>query len=493
MNIKTAYIALRKIISIPIKLETYTETDSKKALFGFGVSLGTTRKLKYSGNFSASPLLSFAAQPLPVTRTIISASFAGLTWDSTGKSNGTVFSSTGKYLYIGNDGTQTTDARRAWIPFFVDFTINGSGVHITSACLVVTAAETISYTATRPCGIRVGCASTSSASPIAWNNSPVTGRNLSEKVFASSVFSGSITTSWIEGEEYNINITTPLKSIMGATLGADVDDKTTLKSTLSITWPTAGDYVNILITDKGSALGSYRSIISANEGVLPAPQLRIEYSNNVTEDNVTDTFISAVTNEEKNKVNYKNSRLYIGESTGTELTGTSYKTLMKFDTAVIAPTSTVTSATLYLYLAGNRASSSGNYFGAFRMMQDWDIYGASWNKRDGINLWATAGAASTSDCEHTPSGGRAISATESLGWKSFSITALVADWVTTPASNYGIMLRTYLNVAPYSYGTDNLHYFASSENATTSRYPYLNINYTDSNGVPLTKKIIKGG
>jgi hypothetical protein len=102
------------------------------------------------------------------------------------------------------------------------------------------------------------------------------------------------------------------------------------------------------------------------------------------------------------------------------------RSLIKFDTSVIPPGTSISGAVLQVYLV-----SSYDYPGMTRIITTYRI-GSAWSEY--VVTWNTA-----------PSMGEAYGATGvthgAWGWYSFDVTNLVRGWINGTLPNYGVMLR----------------------------------------------------
>src|SRR5439155_7944541 len=62
---------------------------------------------------------------------------------------------------------------------------------------------------------------------------------------------------------------------------------------------------------------------------------------------------------------------------------------------------------------------------------------------------------------------------KTLGFKSWTLTTMVQEWLALPGTNFGLLLN-----ADTTKLRDRYRYFASMENTTVSLRPYLTISYT---------------
>lgn len=491
MDTKEIIIHLKNYADIPIHLTEYALTDAKRATFIPQFIFSASPAINISASALFQPAITFSTVNQDIQEVITIVEFKASTDDSSGRNSPAAFSATENYLYIGNDGTTSDAWRKTWIPFTTQFTTDsGDGIHIVSATLEVMAESTQSIIDGQPCKIKLGAATKpTSASPVSWSSNTSATRNLKSKTFKDdrTIYSGSLVESWVEGETYSFDVTNTVKNLFGAVRGPQKGIKGTITSTCAITWPTAGSVAALLFGDKGSSPGSYRTIVSANghaaDATLTEPTLIIEYALNSYTDSVLDTFLSGLSSAEKSKVNYANTVLYVGESSEST-SGVPYKGLIKFDTASILSTMTVTSASMYLYLTANKASATA-YLTALELVTDWDLYGASWYSNDGINAWAAGATGFSSSDYSTPVARVSLPYNASVGFKQISsittpatLNNVVQGWITNPTTNKGFALLM-MDVLGTSEPANSAHIFASSQYTTASCRPKLIVEYTD--------------
>ncbi|MHC4395735.1 MAG: DNRLRE domain-containing protein [Planctomycetota bacterium] len=150
-------------------------------------------------------------------------------------------------------------------------------------------------------------------------------------------------------------------------------------------------------------------------------------------------------------------------------------TIIKWDLTDISTSATVTQATLYLYQIGSGGDSSYDISVHKITGVNPVINACSWNTYDGTNSWtggADGGLSDIAAAEDTPS----VNNTDDQ-YKTWDVTDMVADWVATPANNYGMLLNSD-DVA----SSDSYRYFASSDAASASTRPKLIVSY--STGTP---------
>jgi RHS repeat-associated protein len=104
--------------------------------------------------------------------------------------------------------------------------------------------------------------------------------------------------------------------------------------------------------------------------------------------------------------------------------------------------------------------------GVYRMTSAWQN-GASWNTKDGVNPWTTAGGDFAAGPEAETTAGTANGTADVR--RDWYITKLVQDWVDGSKPDYGVMLKDSA-ASP----VDNVVYFRSSESWASAR-PYVEV------------------
>lgn len=132
-----------------------------------------------------------------------------------------------------------------------------------------------------------------------------------------------------------------------------------------------------------------------------------------------------------------------------------HRALLRFDTSVIPPDATVTSAQATIYEQWN-ASFTTVY--AHQIVNPWSEATVSWP-----NFGSNASFDPTAFASFAAGGG---------GPKMFDVTALAVDWVSGAAENDGILLEEDLSGGP------GLHAYAASEWSNASQRPKLEVCYT---------------
>lgn len=447
------------LYAFPVNI--YIDSTSVMGLINSLIYVNPSGSLSMTDTFRVSPPMTNL-----VTNTYIfsASSVGGVLTDCWGRKVDSYFNTAGEKLYIGNDGVGEC---QSFIPFSIDFTGITTGIHVVSACLVVTAATSNTNPADKHCYINAGFENAVNPT-MPGNWSAISGKNMTPTITSASIPEG-----WMEGDQYTFDITQSAREIFGANMVSGV-------STEGITWNNSASAA-ILLRDKGSSPGEYRSIVSTKHSIsaLPRAKLKIEIAPNFYSGCVVDTFIDSNT-DKKAKVFY-NSDLWIGAGASGSARG-----LIRFDTSTIPAGATVSSASLCLYHISS-AASSDSYLACHNMLKQWDTCTASWEKQYGTHNWdGGEGGGAGTDYTSASSGSKILLASLAANtWVDMPLTpALVQGWVTTPSSNLGVMVKSrneYLDS----------HKFASSDNATISLRPYLHVEYND--GTSKTKDIREGG
>jgi hypothetical protein len=152
--------------------------------------------------------------------------------------------------------------------------------------------------------------------------------------------------------------------------------------------------------------------------------------------------------------------------------------LMKFDLSAIPPGAVVTDATLQLALVASDAAAENTYtVTAHKMVGRRPVItGATGYTADGVTAWTP----NTCCSNNVPLAEADISAaydTRAIdkvpGYKSWSLTAMVQEWVASPATNLGLLLNSDASTL-----RDRYRYFASMEDADPALRPSLRVTYS---------------
>ena len=144
--------------------------------------------------------------------------------------------------------------------------------------------------------------------------------------------------------------------------------------------------------------------------------------------------------------------------------------IIKWDLSAIPTSSTITDATLQLYMDSMEDSGGDN------------TYDVSVHKITGVNPdpatctwdtpWTSPGAQNNIASQEDTN-----SMSKTLGYKSWSVTDMVQNWVSTPQENRGMLLNSDTSAS-----IDSNRFFASSDNSNQNQRPKLIITYSGSGG-----------
>jgi len=244
------------------------------------------------------------------------------------------------------------------------------------------------------------------------------------------------------GGDYAANIAATLAPTGIAWTATDI-------TSLANDW-VAGTYANnglMLVPEQASSDAYFAS--SENGNPLYAPKLTLNYACEcgktcvnppvtVTLNPIADSFIdnqSATTN--------------YGASTSIKFkfvkTSDQMRALLKFNTSTIPNNSLIQSAKLRLNVASVLTPSTNpKAVSAYALTQDWVENGVTWNKRNSLTTWTTAGGT-----YRTPSVAMAVAdssgispppASFTTGWLTWDLTALAQEWVDGVTVNNGVLM-----------------------------------------------------
>jgi hypothetical protein len=152
--------------------------------------------------------------------------------------------------------------------------------------------------------------------------------------------------------------------------------------------------------------------------------------------------------------------------------------LMKFDLAGIPAGAVVEEATLHLALVESDGAPEGTYtVTAHKVVgQNPVIAGATGYTADGVTGWTPNaccyGQMPLAQADISPAyATQAIDKTP--GYKAWTITALVQEWLAGPATNSGLLLNSDPSTLQGRY-----RFFASMEHPDSALRPFLHITYS---------------
>ena len=149
--------------------------------------------------------------------------------------------------------------------------------------------------------------------------------------------------------------------------------------------------------------------------------------------------------------------------------------VMKFDLSALPPGASIQDATLHLALIESDGTSDATYMISAHKIANRNpvIAAASGYTYDGSNPWTWNpccynGVPLAQGDITTPYDQRAID--KSPGFKHWSLTSMVQEWVADPSSNFGVVLNS-----DATKDKDRYRSFASSEHSNPSLRPYLTV------------------
>ena len=166
------------------------------------------------------------------------------------------------------------------------------------------------------------------------------------------------------------------------------------------------------------------------------------------------------------------------------ISGINYRPMMYFDLSMIPTGSTIRSATLYLYMDNySHLPDQSPRISIYKVKQDWAELEATWNNRTSSVSWNTAGCEGSADRETSESAYKIVTTIST--WYDWSVASLVQGWVSSPASNRGMILIS---------NTSREVRFYTSNDVDVRFHPHLRIEYiAGSPGPTLTATPITPG
>jgi len=152
-----------------------------------------------------------------------------------------------------------------------------------------------------------------------------------------------------------------------------------------------------------------------------------------------------------------------------------YSPLVYFPLAEVPQNAVVKSALLRLYITGrnNDRSLDATFH---KMLRNWVVDEATWNRASGAEEWAEAGAKGSTDSADVPAGTVRMESPES--WVTLNLRSLAQEWAAVPEENLGLTLK--------GSGSQSVVYdVASSEYYAASKRPELTIKYSLPTPTPL--------
>jgi hypothetical protein len=160
------------------------------------------------------------------------------------------------------------------------------------------------------------------------------------------------------------------------------------------------------------------------------------------------------------------------------------RTIIKWDLNDIPKGAKIMEATLSLYMYGYEVTGGDDNYeiSVHKIVNKHpEIASCTWNTYDGINPWtggSDGGAQDISFAEST------IVVDKSAGYRHWNITEMVQEWVSSPSSNFGLLLN-----ADSTAETNSNRYFRSTDYSNPAERPKLSVTYSCNvcpNGLRIT-------
>lgn len=195
-----------------------------------------------------------------------------------------------------------------------------------------------------------------------------------------------------------------------------------------------------------------------------------------------DAYVDGTTSPTNNTaINYgsANPLILSGVGTSTRKMLLNFGTLSTFSSSSILNKATLvlTTASVFSYDANTPAGTNGGVLGTFLspLLKSWTENGVTYTTTDGTTSW-TASGINNSTSDYTTTGQSSLpfvtGGSKSIGDTiNADVTTLVQNWITTPSTNKGLLIRPYL-------GKTTVLSFYSKEEATNTAYrPKLTLQY----------------
>ena len=216
----------------------------------------------------------------------------------------------------------------------------------------------------------------------------------------------------------------------------------------------------------GSCQGDQRTVTGVSRTAGPAAAITVE--------STTDISPTADTHIKVDAVNYSpDPELHLYTWPNFQIANA---VLMKFDLASIPPGSSITSATLNLYLTSWDATADPTYTVTAHTIVNKNptLSTATGFKYDGVNGW-TPNACCQAPLAQSDIGPAVDtkSINKTAGFKQWDVTSIIQGWLSNPSTNFGLLV----NSDP-SKLADRWRFFSSKNHPTVGQRPYLTVVYT---------------
>ncbi len=143
------------------------------------------------------------------------------------------------------------------------------------------------------------------------------------------------------------------------------------------------------------------------------------------------------------------------------------RTLVYFDIARIPADATVVEASLHLYTF-YWSQSFPLTIHAYRVLKEWTVGYATWNRANATELWHMAGCSNPS-YDYDPTSVSSAQVSPVRDFYAWDLTQMVQQWVSNPASNHGAVL--------VGEGLSVEYQFRSGQIDSENLRPYLVVSY----------------
>ena len=153
--------------------------------------------------------------------------------------------------------------------------------------------------------------------------------------------------------------------------------------------------------------------------------------------------------------------------------------VIKWDLSPIPNTAVIHQATLSLYMYGYEGTGGDNNYeiSVHKIVnRNPVIASCTWNTYNGTTAWSGGADGGAQDIAAQES---STVVDKTAGYKTWDVTKMVQDWVSTPSSNFGLMLDSDSTSA-----SDSNRMFRPTEYAIASQRPKLTVTYTEAPGKP---------
>lgn len=247
------------------------------------------------------------------------------------------------------------------------------------------------------------------------------------------------------------------------------DGGTSTQQSPTHTYNNAGNYTATLtVTDNGGAKGTDTVSISVTPG---AGQYLVVFGNATGSDypgTCQDTFV----NSGASSVNYSTNSLSLNTYTWPANT-VANRILIKWDVSAIPSNATINSATLSLYMYGYEGAGGDDQYeiSMHKIINHNPVISTCiWNAYDGVNAWTGGANGGVQDMASTED---TNTIDKTAGYKPWTVTNMVQNWVSNPSSNFGMMLDSDSTAA-----SDSNRYFRPMEYSNANQRPKLVVTYT---------------